>query len=213
MTNSLPFAARSRFMDSPAHRLKKARAAAGYATPTDAARAMDMPPPTYLGHENGTTGLRRAAAIRYAKKFGISLDWLLTGSGTMGPSRKVPVIGYIGAGAEVHPIDDHPKGRGVDLVDAPHGIASDCVAAIIRGDSMHPMKDGWLIFWAKTQDGVPEDCLGKLCAVQVKDGPMMVKEVRRGAKKGRFTLISWNAPPRDDVQIEWAARIIDIRPR
>src|SRR5262249_14443249 len=57
-------------METPANRLKKARQEAGYATATDAAHAMGMKPPTYLGHENGTTGLRRTAAIRYAKFYG-----------------------------------------------------------------------------------------------------------------------------------------------
>jgi len=199
-------------MESPAERLKKARKAAGYETPTEAARAMDMPPPTYLGHENGTTGLRRGAAIRYAKKFGVSIDWLLTGSGNQGRPAKIPVICYIGAGAEVHPIDDHPKGQGIELVDPPQGVTG-CVAAIIRGDSMHPLKDGWLIFWSKDQDGVPDNCLGHLCVVQVKDGPTMVKEVRRGTRKGLYTLLSWNAPARENVRLEWASLVIDIRPR
>lgn len=146
-----------------------------------------------------------------AKFFGVSIDWLLTGSGEGRRRHKVPVIGYIGAGAEVHTIDDHPKGQGLDLVDPPQGI-SDCVAARIKGDSMHPLRDGWLIFWAKHQDGIPDDCLGELCVVQVKDGPLLVKDVRRGTKKGLYRLESWNAPPREDVAVEWASRIIDIRP-
>lgn len=211
MGYSLQFAARYPAMDSLSDRLKKARKAAGFATPTDAARAMSMPPPTYLGHENGTTGLRRTAAIKYAKKFGVSIDWLLTGSGISGRAAKVPVICYIGAGAELHPIDDHAQGQGIELVEPPQGL-TDCVAAIIRGDSMHPLRDGWLIFWSKKQDGIPEECLGQLCVVQVKDGPTMVKEVRKGAR-GRYTLISWNAPPREDIRLEWASKILDIRPR
>lgn len=199
-------------MDSPAERLKKSRIDAGYETATDAARAMGVKPPTYLGHENGSTGLRRGAAIRYAKFYGVSLDWLLTGTGTSGLTIKIPVICYIGAGAEVHPIDDHPRGEGIEKVDPPQGITG-CVALKIRGESMHPLRDGWLLFYQKKQDGVPDDCLGQLCVVQVKDGPLLVKELRRGSKKKRFTLISWNASPREDIEVEWAAKIVDIRPR
>src|SRR5690242_15225129 len=100
-------------MDSPAKRLKAARVDARFETATDAARAMGISPPTYLGHENGTTGIRRDAAIRYARFFRVSLEWLLTGKGNKNLVKvQVPVVGYIGAGAEVHTIDDHPKGEG-----------------------------------------------------------------------------------------------------
>jgi len=65
-----------------ADRLKAARESAKYPTPTDAARAMGIEPPTYLGHENGSRGYR-AAAPRYADFFKVNLEWLLTGRGTM----------------------------------------------------------------------------------------------------------------------------------
>jgi len=68
-------------MLSPAERLKNTRIAAGYRTAQDAALAMGMKPPTYQGHENGTTCVRRDAGIRYAKFYNISLDWLFMGVG------------------------------------------------------------------------------------------------------------------------------------
>lgn len=150
---------------------------------------------------------------RIAQATHVSVDWLLTGNGMSGPVHKVPVIVYIGAGAEIYPIDDYPQGGSVEKVDPPPGVVGPMVAGVIRGDSMHPLKDGWLIFWAKDQDGVPEECLGRLCVVQVKDGSTMVKEVHRGARKGLYNLLSWNAPARQDVRLDWASRIIDIRPR
>src|SRR5690242_7828420 len=39
---------------------------------------MGIEEPTYLGHENGSRGLSRAAP-RYARFFGVSLDWLIDG--------------------------------------------------------------------------------------------------------------------------------------
>jgi hypothetical protein len=60
---------------------------------------------------------------------------------------------------------------------------------------------------------VAEECLGKLCVVQVKDGPTLLKTLKRGSRRGLFRLESWNALPREDVKILWAARVIDIRPR
>jgi phage repressor protein C with HTH and peptisase S24 domain len=41
---------------------------------------MGIEEPTYLGHENGSRGLSRAAA-RYARFFRVSLDWLIDGRG------------------------------------------------------------------------------------------------------------------------------------
>jgi phage repressor protein C with HTH and peptisase S24 domain len=41
---------------------------------------MGVEEPTYLGHENGSRGLSRAAA-RYARFFHVSLDWLIDGRG------------------------------------------------------------------------------------------------------------------------------------
>src|SRR5262244_3785935 len=61
-------------------RLRRAREQAGFARASDAARAMGIEEPTYLGHENGSRGLSRAAP-RYARFFGVSLDWLIDGRG------------------------------------------------------------------------------------------------------------------------------------
>lgn len=201
-------------MKTVSDRLIEARKAAGYPSARAAAAAMGVSYYTYAQHENNTQGreVPRDAAIRYARFFQVSLEWLLTGAGHPGRGTKIAVVCYVGAGAEVHPINDYPRGQGLEKVDPPQGV-TECVAAIIRGDSMHPLRDGWLIFWHRDQDGVPEECIGKLCVVQIKDGPMLVKDLRRGSRKGRYNLESWNAAPREDVRLEWAAQVIDIRPR
>jgi Peptidase S24-like len=67
-------------LDAPHQRLRFAREQAGYASASDAARAIGVEEPTYLGHENGSRGLSRAAP-RYARFFHVSLDWLLEGRG------------------------------------------------------------------------------------------------------------------------------------
>ena len=79
------------FMSKPCDRLRRARLEAGYPTGTAAAQAMGVNEATYLGHENGSRGLGRAAG-RYAKFFGVSVDWLITGRGTPKPGQKHPVV-------------------------------------------------------------------------------------------------------------------------
>ncbi|MBA5778222.1 helix-turn-helix transcriptional regulator [Stappia sp. F7233] len=61
-------------------RLIAARKAAGFATASEAARALDVREPTYLSHENGTRGYGRQAD-RYARRFGVNVEWLLYGRG------------------------------------------------------------------------------------------------------------------------------------
>ena len=68
-------------MTSPAQRLQLARERAGYRTGTDAARAFGWKASTYLGHENGSRGLRKDAAQRYARAFGVQWTWLIGGQG------------------------------------------------------------------------------------------------------------------------------------
>lgn len=38
---------------------------------------MGVEKPTYYGHENGKRGFRHASADKYARKFNISVEWLL----------------------------------------------------------------------------------------------------------------------------------------
>jgi len=66
-------------------RLAEAREKAGFETPGEAAASLGIAYSTYAAHENGTTGFKIDKAIQYARKFKVSLDWLLTGKGR-GPS-------------------------------------------------------------------------------------------------------------------------------
>ena len=74
------------FMDiSGAHeRLATARKLKGYTRAIDAAAALNTPYTTYHGHETGQNGLSRAGR-KYAKFFGVSYQWLMTGQGPMVP--------------------------------------------------------------------------------------------------------------------------------
>lgn len=71
----------SRRMSDPASRLRTARLRAGYATAKEAAEALGFPVSTYLGHENGSRGYPASKAFTYARKFKVSEQWLLYGTG------------------------------------------------------------------------------------------------------------------------------------
>lgn len=71
-------------------RLTRARLNAGYETAAAAARALGVKEQTYYSHENGNSGLRPKVAEQYARKFKVSLEWLLTGRGEMSAVGALP---------------------------------------------------------------------------------------------------------------------------
>lgn len=123
-------------------RLIEARIARGFKNPKDAARHFGWVYETYIQHEQGNRGLSKSYK-RYAKAFNVDEAWLLTGRGR-GPlgdttMRMIPIVGYVGAGAEVFSIDDHAKGGGLDEIKSPWSeLGPDAVAVRVRGNSMAP---------------------------------------------------------------------------
>jgi phage repressor protein C with HTH and peptisase S24 domain len=148
--------------------------------------------------------------VAIARALGTSSDWLQSGRH---PKARTAVesllVGKVGAGSEITRFED---GVVLEAVEAPPGIQAPN-AAVIHGDSQYPLQEGWRIFYGPEHQGVAEDCLGKLCVVQVKDGPTLLKTLKRGSRRGLFRLESWNAPPREDVKLAWAAKVIFIQPR
>ena len=92
-----------------AERLRAARKRAGFATASEAARALDMKPPTYTHHENGTRDFGDEEAVSYGEAFGVSPAWLILGENdpgqtasgaaiTAGPLRDKRMLLIIGGG-------------------------------------------------------------------------------------------------------------------
>lgn len=77
-------------MSEVSERLIIARKKAGFETAADAARALGVKLSTYFSHENGSIGLRAGVASKYARKFKVSMDWLIDGKGAMTGSGTTP---------------------------------------------------------------------------------------------------------------------------
>lgn len=197
-------------------RLRRARERAGYSTASDAARAFGWVIPTYSAHENGTRSLLPDVAEKYARHLRVRAAWLLTGDGAMSHAQiPVPVVGYVGAGEVVLAVDDHEPGAGLDTVERPPGVTEDDLVALrIRGDSMRPLRDGWIVYYRRDADGVADDCINQLCVIRTTDGETYLKELRRGYSPGCFNLVSWasGTDPIEDAPVAWAARVLSIRP-
>lgn len=188
----------------PAKRLEQARTDRGFATPRDATNYFGWSYDTYIQHENGIRGITRAADT-YAKAYRVSKAWLLTGQGEKAERRVVKLVGYVGAGARIYPVDGTEGDQVLDEVELDFPLPEGTVAAVVRGDSMLPVfEDGDLIGYHRTPAD-PYAILNRTCIVKVVDGPMYVKTLKRGSSGGLFTLVSFNASDIEDVAIEWAA--------
>lgn len=203
-------------MMEPSDRLKQARLKAGYENAVDAARAYGWGVSTYVSHENGTRGLKPRVADRYAKAFRVAAEWILFDKGKKAgqpaePPKTVPLVGYVGAGAQAH--FDNP-GDLTEDVQAPEGASSETVAVEVRGESLGPLFDRWLVFYDDVRRPVALDQINSLCVVGLRDGRILVKKVQRSkARKGLYHLLSNEGPPILDVEIEWAAKVINMVPR
>ena len=196
------------FMTEMHERLIWARKEAGYETAREAAEALGIREPTYMGHENGFRGFKASAEV-YARKFKVNLEWLLTGRGS--PRKGMPAttraVGYVGAGAEILPSDSHSPGS-LEEVEIPPGVPADAALVIVRGDSMYPRYfENEMLFYVRRADD-PREHVGKECVVALADGRMLVKILRRSGAKDRFNLESWNAPLIEAVAIQWAAPVL-----
>jgi phage repressor protein C with HTH and peptisase S24 domain len=193
-----------------ARRLVAARARR-YATASDAARALGVKIPTYLGHENGARDLTRAAP-RYARFFSVSLDWLLRGHGTMSGVPVVPILGRVGAGSVVTDADDAAEIAAGDWVEMPR--EADAQAFVVEGDSMRPRFLPGEVLVFERDPSRERNLVGQYCLVQIKSeaAERYVKILRHGRGEDRWRLDSHNADPIEDVELFAAWRWLALLP-
>lgn len=122
---------------------------------------------------------------------------------------RVPVVGYIGAGGSIVFEDLGCD----DTVVRPPNVSHKLVALVVRGDSMLPKyQDGDIIYIARDHDGVLPDYMGRDCAVRLTSGETFIKQIIPGGEEGRFTLLSLNAGPMENMEVEWATPVAFIMP-
>jgi transcriptional regulator with XRE-family HTH domain len=154
--------------------------------------------------------------VELAKLDGTSLDEFLLGAVGRPASdnrEPIPVVGYVGAGATVLPLDDTNEADGFDTIERPPFITGQAIAVEVRGDSLIPVaEDGWKLIYTGEPEMLEEEVLNKLCVVALVDGRILVKRIVRGTKPQRYHLLSTNAPMIEDVEVLWAAKVRAIIP-
>jgi len=143
---------------------------------------------------------------RLAKAAGASVDEILSGEKTNHRNDAPVLVPYtVGVYGRLFSMDRPMQ------VQRPAGVPAEVevVAARIDGDGLHPVPDGWLVYFeAEPRD--PEALIGKLCVVQVAGGQRLIREIRRGQNPGLYTLLSWTASPMEQAQVQAAHLIISI---
>ncbi len=196
-----------------ADRLRHARERAGFSTARDAAARLGVNPNSYAQHENGNRGIPKDKIEPYARAFKVDPGWLLTGRGLPSPKQilSVPLVGYVGAGAEAHFYASTDEGLGE--VDAPPNATDQTRAAEIRGESLGPLFERWLVFYDDVRTPVTPDLIGELCVVGLPDDRVLVKKLQRSRTRGLFHLLSNTEAPIFDQEVAWAAKVKTMRPR
>ena len=100
-------------MHEPRDRLREARAGAGFATPSEAARAInDINLSTLSSNENGHRAISKKMAAIYARAFKVDAGWLLYGDagdcppGCYSKESLVNVARRLSAAGVLPPIED-----------------------------------------------------------------------------------------------------------
>ena len=123
----------------------------------------------------------------------------------------VPVMGFIGAGAEIMPEFEQVPPEGLDQVHVPFALPEEMIALEVRGDSMLPVyKDGHVVIVYREQKKPVHAFYGEDAAVRTADGRRFLKTIMKGAP---ITLMSFNAAPIENVGVEWVGEIFAVLPR
>lgn len=174
---------------------------------TNLARRAKIAPSTLTRILNGTVKntLSARTIIKVAEIAGLPNPLTVD---EISPMKNIPLYGYVGAGDKVYPVEsDGP----IDHVTTPFSADIDVSALIIRGDSMFPVYwDGDMVFFSADRRMDPRELLMTECIVYLKSGEVYIKQIHPSRTEGKYMLISYNAPPILEQEIEWASPIIFV---
>jgi transcriptional regulator with XRE-family HTH domain len=175
------------------------------------AKALGRSPSAVTDLLNGSRRLRADEIAVAAAYLGVEPPRLVGGGRSPVLGGRVPLVGYVGAGAIAHFYAD---GQGpFDDVPAPDAASARTVAVQIRGHSLGTLFDNWLVFYDDVRDPPDDDLTGRMCVCGLADGRVLIKALKRSQIGGLWTLLSNTEPPIYDVVLEWAALVREMRPR
>jgi hypothetical protein len=153
---------------------------------------------------------RLDTVAKLADKLGVEVNDLMERAPAP-KSLMVPLVGYVGAGSEAHFYA--AADPNLDMVEAPPGGTPETVAAEIRGTSLGPLFERWLIYYDDVRTPVTPDLYNRLCICGLPDERVLVKQLKPAGQPNYFHLLSNAEPPIFDQEVMWAARVRNMAPR
>jgi phage repressor protein C with HTH and peptisase S24 domain len=124
----------------------------------------------------------------------------------------VPIMGRIGAGAEIEPDFEQMPPDGIDQVELPFAVPADMIGFMVKGDSMLPKyDDGDVVVVHREQQRSTTSLIGEEAAVRTQEGRRYLKRIMPGSRRNSFYLESTNART-IEASIAWASEIFAIVP-
>jgi repressor LexA len=128
--------------------------------------------------------------------------------------NSVPIMGRVGAGANIEPEHEQVPPEGLGNVELPFPIAEETIAFEVAGDSMLPKyENGDIIVVFREQRHPISTFYGEEAAVRLKTGERYLKTIERGKSASVVNLTSFNAKPINGVRLEWIGEICVTLPR
>jgi len=178
------------------------------------ARAVGAAQTTVSSWERGRTEPGREDVRRIAEALDVPLAELELDRADRvdnGGSGQAPLVGFVSAGSRAHFFAD---GQGpFGHVRAPDGATESTVAVEIRGESLGPFFNEWLVYYDDRREPVTPDLYGQLCVVGLADGRVLIKKLKPSQTPGLYHLLSQTEEPILDVAVDWAARVRSMSPR
>src|SRR5476649_748485 len=120
----------------------------------------------------------------------------------------VPIMGRVGAGANIEPEHEQVPPEGLGNVELPFPIAEETIAFEVAGDSMLPKyENGDVIVVFREQRHPISSFYGEEAAVRLKSGERYLKTIERGKSASVVNLTSFNAKPINGVKRKGMAKI------
>lgn len=172
------------------------------------AAAVGVKQNTVSSWEVGRTDPKREQMPRIATALGLSLSALELGDNAP-ELRKFSIMGLIGTGEAVEPLEDNAR---LGEVEAPAWVPENAGVVVVRGRSMRPLyRDGnVLLFWQWAADPTPFVGINEPVVCRLTSGGMLVKMIKEeGSAPGLWTLESINPNWEDlpDQRLESVAPI------
>jgi len=173
------------------------------------ATALGRSPSAVTDLLNGHRRLRADEITIVADYLGVEPPRLIGGGKPL--IRRAPLIGYVGAGAAVH---FYAEGQGpFDGIEAPFDARPETVAVQVRGHSLGPLFDNWLVFYDNVRKPPDDGLIGRMCVCGLSDGRVLIKALKPSRATGLWNLLSNIEPPTYDVGLDWAAAVREMRPK